>query len=150
VKNALRELGPPPRKGISVVVIKKHIASKYPEIDMPKFNRHLKRYFTKGVDDGELIRVSGQGASGSFKLGKEVKPKKKEPATGKKKDDGAVAKKAAPKASSGEKGKVAKAKPAIEKKPAPKKAKAVPKVVKTPVKKAASAVNKKKQVTSKK
>merc|ERR1712183_307343 len=91
------------RKGVSAQAICKYLEANYKVKD--GFKTHFKVALKKLVADGTVVRMSGAGASGSFKLGKVVVPKKvKKPAP----------KKPAPK-------KTAPAKKAAAKKPAKKK-----------------------------
>lgn len=107
------------RKGSSAAAIKKYIHAHYKVDD--KINIHIKKAFTKCVEQKKLIQVKGKGASGSFKLAPEEKqPKKK-----------VVKKEKAKKATTPKKPKAKKTK-------SPKKAAAVkPKKATTPKKKAA-------------
>merc|ERR1712002_1244737 len=114
------------RKGVSAQAVCKYLEANYKVKD--GFKTHFKVALKKLVADGTVVRMSGTGASGSFKLGKVVVPKKvKKPAP----------KKAAPKK------KVAAKKPA--KKAATKKAAA-----KKPAKKAAKKPAAKKAAPKKK
>jgi histone H1/5 len=59
---ALRE-----RKGSSLQAIKKYIAEFY-KVDADKLARFIKDYLRSGTEKGELIQVTGTGATGSFRL----------------------------------------------------------------------------------
>merc|ERR1712119_7515 len=101
------------RKGVSSQAMSKYLEANYKVKD--GFKTHFKAALEKLVADGTIVRMSGVGANGSFKLGKVVVPKKvKKPAP----------KKAAPK------------KKAAAKKPA-KKAATKKSAAKKPAKKAA-------------
>ena len=56
------------RRGSSLVAIKKYIAANY-KCDVAKLNSHIKNAIRRGVANGTLAQVKGQGASGSFRLG---------------------------------------------------------------------------------
>merc|ERR1711872_940687 len=101
------------RKGVSAQAMAKHVEANNKVKN--GFKTHFKVALKKLVADGTVVRMSGAGASGSFKLGKVEAPKK--------------VKKAAPK-------KAAPKKKAAAKKPA-KKAGAKKSAAKKPVKKAA-------------
>ncbi len=58
------------KKGSSLVVIKKYIAANYPGVNMDQLVPHIKKYLRRGSMDGSLKRSKGQGATGSFKVGK--------------------------------------------------------------------------------
>ena len=67
------------RKGVSAQAICKYLEANYKVKD--GFKTHFKVALKKLVADGTVVRMSGVGASGSFKLGKVVVPKKvKKPA----------------------------------------------------------------------
>merc|ERR1712119_113461 len=67
------------RKGVSAQAICKYLEANYKVKD--GFKTHSKVALKKLVADGTVVRMSGAGASGSFKLGKVVVPKKvKKPA----------------------------------------------------------------------
>ena len=92
------------RKGSSKIAIEKFVRANYQVGE--NVDRYLKLALKKGVEAGSIVQVKGKGASGSFKLGKVVKPVVKKPkkvvpkkTTLKKapKPSGAVAKKAAAK-----------------------------------------------------
>merc|ERR1712183_1132423 len=79
------------RKGVSSQAMCKYLETNYKVKD--GFKTHFKMALKKLVADGTVVRMSGAGANGSFKLGKVVVPKKvKKPAPKK-----AAPKKAAPK-----------------------------------------------------
>ncbi|VDK32844.1 unnamed protein product [Taenia asiatica] len=61
------------RKGTSLAVIKKYVASHY-KVDMKRIAPHIRRTIVHGIDNGALVRVAnkGTGASGSFKLANKV------------------------------------------------------------------------------
>lgn len=61
------------RKGTSLAVIKKYVASHY-KVDIKRIAPHLRRAIVHGIDNGVLVRVAnkGTGASGSFKLANKV------------------------------------------------------------------------------
>merc|ERR1712168_888349 len=101
------------RKGVSAQAVCKYLEANYKVKD--GFKTHFKVALKKLVADGTVVRMSGTGANGSFKLGKVVVPKK--------------VKKAAPK-------KAAPKKKAAAKKPA-KKAATKKSAAKKPAKKAA-------------
>ena len=110
------------RKGSSLAAIKKYIAANY-KCDVARLAPFIRKYIKKAVADGKLSQTKGTGASGSFRILKEDKPKKPV-----KKPKAKKAKK--PKAAKPKK--VAK-KPKAKKAKTPKKA-AKPKKVKTPKK----------------
>merc|ERR1711922_79135 len=62
------------RKGASSQALCKYIEANYKVKD--GFKSHYKMALKKLVDDGTVSRVSGVGASGSFKPGKVESPKK--------------------------------------------------------------------------
>jgi len=64
------------RSGSSSQAIKKYIASSY-KVDVERLTPFIKKYLKSGVTTGGLIQTKGKGASGSFKLAKDVKEKKK-------------------------------------------------------------------------
>merc|ERR1712183_222127 len=114
------------RKGVSSQAMCKYLEANYKVKD--GFKTHFKVALKKLVADGTVVRMSGVGASGSFKLGKVEVPKKvKKPAP----------KKAAPK------------KKAAAKKPA-KKSAAKKSAAKKPAKKAAKKPAAKKAAPKKK
>merc|ERR1712119_277542 len=116
------------RKGVSSQAMSKYIEANYKVKD--GFKTHFKVALKKLVADGTVVRMSGVGASGSFKLGKVVVPKKvKKPAPKKAAPKKAPAKKPAKKAATK---KSAAKKPAKKaaKKPAAKKAAPKKKVAK--------------------
>merc|ERR1711931_451498 len=86
------------RKGASSQAMCKYVESNYKVKD--GFKTHFKVALKKLVADGTVVRMSGTGASGSFKLGKVVVPKKVKKAAPKKAapKKKAVAKKPAKKA----------------------------------------------------
>ncbi|KAL5107502.1 Histone H1 gonadal [Taenia crassiceps] len=61
------------RKGASLAVIKKYVASHY-KVDIKRIAPHLRRAIVHGISNGALVRVAnkGTGASGSFKLANKV------------------------------------------------------------------------------
>merc|ERR1712096_146322 len=101
------------RKGVSSQAMCKYLEANYKVKD--SFKNHFKVALKKLVADGTVVRMSGAGANGSFKLGKVEVPKKvKKPA----------AKKAAPKKAAAKKPvKKAATKKSAAKKPAKKAAK---------------------------
>merc|ERR1712183_687594 len=101
------------RKGVSSQAMCKYLEANYKVRD--GFKTHFKVALKKLVADGTIVRMSGAGANGSFKLGKVEVPKKvKKPA----------AKKAAPKKAPAKKPvKKAATKKSAAKKPAKKAAK---------------------------
>merc|ERR1712183_366026 len=101
------------RKGVSSQAICKYLEANYKVKD--GFKTHFKAALKKLVADGTVVRMSGVGANGSFKVGKVEVPKKvKKPA----------AKKAAPKKAPAKKpAKKAATKKSAAKKPAKKAAK---------------------------
>merc|ERR1712183_637337 len=67
------------RKGVSSQAMCKYLEANYNVKD--GFKTHFKAALKKLVADGTVVQMSGVGASGSFKLGKVVVPKKvKKPA----------------------------------------------------------------------
>ena len=66
------------RKGSSKVAIEKFIRANYPVKD--SCAGPIKLALKKGVEAGDLVQVTGKGASGSFKLAKVVKKVAKKPA----------------------------------------------------------------------
>merc|ERR1712183_80896 len=145
------------RKGVSSQAMCKYLEANYKVKD--GFKTHFKSALKKLVADGTVVRMSGAGANGSFKLGKVEAPKKvKKPAAKKAAPKKAAAKKpvkkAATKKSAAKKpAKKAAKKPAV-KKAAPKKkvAKKAPAKAKKSVKKPAAkkAAQKKKKKKKKK
>merc|ERR1712142_573580 len=98
------------RKGVSSQAMCKYLEANYKVKD--GFKTHFKMALKKLVADGTVVRMSGTGANGSFKLGKVEAPKKAAP------------KKAAPKKAAAKKPvKKAAAKKSAAKKPAKKAAK---------------------------
>ncbi len=63
------------RKGSSLAAIKKYIAANY-KCDVAKLAPFIRKCVKKGVADGQFTQVKGAGASGSFRILKEDKPKK--------------------------------------------------------------------------
>merc|ERR1712045_699979 len=63
------------RKGSSLAAIKKHIAANN-KVDIAKLAPFVKKGIKSLVEKKVLVQTKGKGASGSFKLGKEEKPKK--------------------------------------------------------------------------
>merc|ERR1712048_301366 len=116
-------------KGSSKIAIEAYIKANYKVADgVGGVSFFIKKALKSGVAAGWLVQKTGQGVSGSFKVGKVEKPKpKKKPAAKK-----APAKKAPAKKSPAKKT----ATPA-KKKAAPKKKKTPAKKAKTPTKKAA-------------
>ena len=112
------------RKGSSLSAIKKYVAANY-KVDMDRIVPFIRRFLKSGVASGALKQVKGTGASGSFKLGEQPKPKKEKKA---KKPKAAAKKPKTPK-------KAAK-KPAAKK--TPKKAAKKPKTPKKAAKKPAA------------
>merc|ERR1712096_408938 len=104
------------RKGVSSQAMCKYLEANYKVKD--GFKTHFKVALKKLVADGTVVRMSGAGANGSFKLGKVEVPKKV------KKVKKPVAKKAAPKEAPAKKpAKKAATKKSAAKKPAKKAAK---------------------------
>merc|ERR1712168_1790778 len=67
------------RKGVSAQAMRKYLEANYKVKD--GFKTHFNAALKKLVADGTVVRVTGAGPSGSFKLGKVVVPKKvKKPA----------------------------------------------------------------------
>merc|ERR1712183_136110 len=67
------------RKGVSSQAMSKYLEANYEVKD--GFKTHFKVALKKLVADGTVVRMSGNGANGSFKLGKVEAPKKvKKPA----------------------------------------------------------------------
>ena len=64
------------RSGSSLPAIKKYIATNY-KLDPVKHSHFIKKALKSGVEKKTLIQVKGTGASGSFKLAKVEKVKKK-------------------------------------------------------------------------
>ncbi len=64
------------RKGSSLAAIKKYVVANN-KVDMDRIAPFIRRYLKKAVADGKLSQIKGTGASGSFKLAKVEKPKKK-------------------------------------------------------------------------
>merc|ERR1712168_1680602 len=91
------------RKGVSAQAVCKYLEANYKVKD--GFKTHFKVALKKLVADGTVVRMSGTGANGSFKLGKveapkkpavkKAAPKKKAPAKAKKSVKKPAAKKAA-------------------------------------------------------
>ena len=128
------------RKGVSSQAMCKYLEANYKVKD--GFKTHFKMALKKLVADGTVVRMSGIGASGSFKLGKVVVPKKvKKPTAKKAALKKAVAKKPAKKAATK---KSAAKKPAKKaaKKPAAKKVAPKKKVAKKAPAKAKKATKK--------
>merc|ERR1712096_547448 len=112
------------RKGVSSQAMCKYLEANYKVKD--GFKTHFKVALKKLVADGTVVRMSGAGANGSFKLGKVVVPKKvKKPAPKKKaaakKPAKKTVKKAATKKSAAKKTVKKAAKKPAAKKAAPKK-----------------------------
>ena len=116
------------RKGSSLAAIKKYVAANY-KVDMDRIVPFIRRFLKSGVASGALKQVKGTGASGSFKLGEQPKPKKekkaKKPAAKKPKTPKKAAKKPAAKKTP---------KKAAKKPKTPKKAAKKPAAKKTPKK----------------
>merc|ERR1712096_559879 len=107
------------RKGVSSQAMCKYLEANYKVKD--GFKTHFKVALKKLVADGTVVRMSGAGANGSFKLGKVEAPKKVKKPAPKKAAAKKPAKKAATKKSAAKKpAKKAAKKPAV-KKAAPKK-----------------------------
>ena len=126
------------RKGVSAQAMAKHVEANNKVKD--GFKTHFKIALKKLVADGTVVRMSGAGASGSFKLGKVEAPKKVKKAAPKKAAAKKPAKKAAVKKSAAKKPVKKAAKKPAAKKAAPKKkvAKKAPAKAKKAVKKPAS------------
>lgn len=151
---------PTNRKGVSVQAIKKYISTNF-QIETGKVAVHLKKGLKSAAEHGNIVRVKGTGASGSFKLNKDggaakpkavkrkpsvaAKPKeKKEKTATKSKADATKASTSSKKAKapSVEVKKAPAKKVVVEKKSSPKTTKAAPKAVKSPVAKKAKVVKK--------
>ena len=78
------------RSGVSLAALKKALAAA--GYDVEKNNSRIKLGLKSLVSKGTLVQTKGTGASGSFKLNKEAKPKKKAGATKPKKAIGAAKK----------------------------------------------------------
>merc|ERR1712183_271173 len=127
------------RKGVSSQAMCKYFEANYKVKD--GFKTHFKVALEKLVADGTFVRMSGNGANGSIKLGKVEVPKKvKKPAAKKAAPKKAPAKKAATKKSAAKKPAKKAAKKPAAKKAAPKKkvAKKAPAKAKKSVKKPAA------------
>lgn len=75
VKEAIEEANE--KKGSSIQAIKKYIMTTY-GANITQLGPFIKRFLKNAVDSGELVQVTGKGASGSFKLGKGIaNPKKR-------------------------------------------------------------------------
>merc|ERR1711931_502855 len=70
------------RKGVSAQAVCKYLEASYKVKD--GFKTHFKVALKKLVADGTVVRMSGTGANGSFKLGKVEVPKKVKKAAPKK------------------------------------------------------------------
>merc|ERR1712202_84519 len=106
------------RKGVSAQAMRKYLEANYKVKD--GFKTHFNAALKKLVADGTVVRVTGAGASGSFKLGMVVVPRKAAPkkkAAAKK----PAVKKAAPKKKAAKKPAKKAAKKPAAKKVAPKK-----------------------------
>ena len=87
------------RKGVSSQAMCKYLEANYNVKD--GFKTHFKMALKKLVADGTIVRISGTGANGSFKLGKvevQKKPAPKKAAPKKRSPKKTVAKKAVKKA----------------------------------------------------
>lgn len=73
VCQAIRELKD--RKGSSFVAIKKYVLANFKVT--ASIVPHIKRFLRSGVTSGRLVRKSGTGANGRFRVGKTEAPKKK-------------------------------------------------------------------------
>lgn len=62
------------KHGSSLQAIKKYVSTNY-DCDMSKLALFIRRALKKGVEDGTLVHTKGTGASGSFKLKAEPKPR---------------------------------------------------------------------------
>lgn len=80
VRSAIKTLNA--RDGSSLQAIKKSIAATY-KVDVVKLAPSICKYIRSGVASGALVQVTGQGASGSFKLGAAA-PEEKKPKPAKK------------------------------------------------------------------
>jgi len=121
------------RSGSSSQAIKKYIASNY-KVEVERLAPFIKKYLKSGVANGTLQQTKGKGASGSFKIAANSKPKTA--STAAKKAKPVKAKKSAANPAGGDNPRAKKA--AIT----PKKAKPVKKA-KTPKPKKAAKVEKK-------
>ncbi|XP_034962888.1 histone H1.2-like [Zootoca vivipara] len=101
------------RKGVSLAALKKFLREGGYNLNRNK-NSHLKRELHKLVSNGVLIRLTGSGASGSFKHGGKALPKKSaKPETRKVKKTAAANKR--PASASRDPRKKAKKQPAVSK-----------------------------------
>merc|ERR1712183_396178 len=107
------------RKGVSSQAMCKYLEANYKVKD--GFKTHFKVALKKLVADGTVVRMSGAGANGSFKLGKVEVPKKVKKPAPKKAAAKKPAKKAATKKSAAKKPAKKAAKKPAAKKAAPKK-----------------------------
>lgn len=80
------------RSGSSYQAIKKYIVGTY-VVDLDRLTPFIKKYLKSAVEQGDIIQTKGKGASGSFKLGAKLKPKKTPPVKVKIVDEEVVAKK---------------------------------------------------------
>ena len=71
VKAALKDLSS--RAGVSLFAIKKYITANY-VTDMGRLAHFIRSYLKKAVVTGILLRVTGTGARGSFRLNSTYKP----------------------------------------------------------------------------
>jgi len=62
------------RSGSSSQAIKKYIASNY-KVEVERLTPFIKKYLKSGVANGTLQQTKGKGASGSFKIAANSKPK---------------------------------------------------------------------------
>ena len=69
VNTAIARLGEP--RGSSIQAIKKYIATTY-NIDVKKKALFIKKYLISAVKDGILYRTKGNGATGTFRIKKEM------------------------------------------------------------------------------
>jgi len=72
VTAAIKELKD--RKGSSFQAIKKYVVSTY-KVDGEKVAPFIKRYLKTAVSAGAVVQTKGKGATGSFKLSTDSKPK---------------------------------------------------------------------------
>ncbi|CAH1247599.1 HP1BP3 [Branchiostoma lanceolatum] len=63
-------------KEASPQAIKKYLSEHYPHLEIETRSYLLKRALQKGVENGQLLQLSGKGMSGTFRLVESYKPKK--------------------------------------------------------------------------
>ncbi|XP_078585704.1 uncharacterized protein LOC144867528 [Branchiostoma floridae x Branchiostoma japonicum] len=74
IRDAMVEYCEP--KEASPQAIKKYLSEHYPHLEIETRSYLLKRALQKGVENGQLIQLSGKGMSGTFRLVESYKPKK--------------------------------------------------------------------------